>query len=52
MDIAAASTDAASSSVSGAINISLLKAQQNLASAVARELAASIGLGAGFDSYA
>lgn len=52
MDIAAASTDAASSSVGGAISISLLKAQQNLASALASELAASIGLGTGIDAYA
>ncbi|MBV8489382.1 MAG: hypothetical protein JO199_02540 [Candidatus Eremiobacteraeota bacterium] len=52
MDIAAASTATAGASVNGAIGIALLKAQEKLASSVGAELAASIGLGSGFDAYA
>ena len=52
MDIAAASTAVSGAGVLGDINLSLLSAQQHFASAVASELAASIGLGTAVDAYA
>ncbi|HTU83057.1 MAG TPA: hypothetical protein VMF61_13055 [Candidatus Acidoferrales bacterium] len=52
MDIAAASTAAGDAAVANQIDLSLLTAQQNLAGAVAAELAASLGLGTVTDAYA
>ena len=52
MDIAAASTATSLSSVAQNVNLSVLKAVENLDSNVGALLAASIGLGTGIDAYA
>jgi len=52
MDIAAIASGLSSSSVGQNVDLGVLKALQNLDQAVAGQLAASIGLGTGIDTYA